>query len=102
MANMSGNKIMGFGKILLFVGIAGILISMALIFVGIFYVSADGHTGYFWLSIVGFIGIGISFILIVLGAAGWFLESFANKERGNKYIKDDSQLGQCQISRRNG
>ena len=94
MASMSGNKIMSFGKLLLFVGMAGILISMVLIFVGIFYVSADGHAGYFWLSIVGFIGIGVSFIIIVAGAAGWFLESFVDKDRVNKYLKDDLQPGQ--------
>ena|GEM_PF-4859426 len=80
---------MSFGKILFGIGIAGVLISLALVFCGIVYVNSTGTAGYFWLSIIGFILMGVSLIIIVVGAAGWFLESFADRTRLSKRGTDD-------------
>ena len=91
MPNASGKKRISLGKILFFIGVTGIVISLALIFSGIFYGNNVSHVGYLCLSIGGFIGIVVSFISIVAGAAGWYLESFADKIRANKREAGDSQ-----------
>jgi hypothetical protein len=78
------------GKILLCIGMAGTVISLVLLFIGIFCVN-NQDSGYLWLSIVGFIMIGVSFILTAVGAIGLYLESVVDSIRARNRDAGDSQ-----------
>jgi hypothetical protein len=79
------------GKILLFVGLAGTVISLVLVFIGVFSVNNIDDSGYLWLSIVGFIVLGVSFILTAAGTIMWYLESVVDRIRARNRDAGDSQ-----------
>jgi hypothetical protein len=90
MADTSGKKTLSLGKILLCIGIAGTVLSLVLLFIGIFSANNIDDSGYVWLSIVGFIVIGVSFIITAAGAIAWYLESVADRIRARN--RDASSL----------
>jgi len=82
---------MSLGKILLCIGIAGAVIFLVLLFIGIFSANNIDDSGYLWLSIIGFIGMGVSFIITAAGAIVLYLESVADKIRTRNRAAGDSQ-----------
>ena len=86
--NVNGNKQMSLGKIIFYIGIAGIFISLVLLIIGTYEIDnlVLGR-----LSVVGLIGIPVSFILAVAGAISWYLEPFVARIRARNCKAGGSQ-----------
>ncbi len=76
---------MSLGKIILCVGMAGIVISLALISIGSLFKNNE------YMLLIGLIGIPVSFIIAVAGAIGSYLEPFVDRIRARNREADASQ-----------